>query len=74
MDKKNLGALWKNEKGFLSGVLELSELKKAAKGNTDGKIRIIIFKNDFKKKETHPDFNILISKTKEAAKKEDSFF
>jgi len=73
MDKKNLGALWSN-KDYLSGVLELDELKKAAKDSKDGKIRIIIFKNNFKKKDTHPDYNILVSKPKEEVKKESGSF
>ena len=50
---KTLGALWKkeNEKGtFFSGVLE----------NPDGtKLKIVVFKNDYKDAENKPDYFIL---------------
>ena len=49
-----VGALWEREKKgmkYYSGVLR----------DFRGDIRIAVFPNDFKKKENHPDMNIVIS-------------
>ena len=67
-EQKNvvLGALWKKEDAdYLTGSLDAELLAEAMKESEDGKIRIIIFANQFKKKETHPDFQILLSRPKE---------
>ena len=75
-NKGELGALWKGEK-FLSGTLDVEALKGAAKEAVDGKIRVVVFKNNFKSKKNHPDYNILISTytgEKKEEKKDDSFF
>lgn len=59
MEKNNsIGALWEKEGKagkYMSGQIEIG-------GN---KINIVVFKNTNKKKENHPDWNILISKPKE---------
>lgn len=52
---KSIGALWLKEKDgkqWFSGVLE----------NVDGtKVNIVVFSNDYKKEEKHPDYRIFRS-------------
>jgi len=61
----NIGALWVKEgkKGdFYSGYIEVEN------GGKKEKIRIVVFKNNYKNKETSPDFQILKSKMTEEEK------
>lgn len=54
---RKIGALWLKEgngKKFFSGVIE----------TLNGDVQIVIFKNDKKEKENHPDYNILLSEPK----------
>jgi uncharacterized protein (DUF736 family) len=59
MNDDKIGALWENKtsKGqeYFSGQIEW-------KGE---KIKIVAFKNNYKKEDRHPDWNIMISKPKE---------
>ena len=51
--ENNIGALWKkeNEKGeFFTGHIKL---------DNDEKIKIVVFKNNYKNKDTQPDYQIL---------------
>lgn len=51
-DAKNIGALWKKEKNgktFLSGTIEIGAIK----------VKVCVFKNDRKDKETSPDYRIV---------------
>ena len=48
-----IGALWlhkKNGKTFMSGRIELDK---------DNEMRILVFKNDYKEEDKHPDFVIV---------------
>jgi uncharacterized protein (DUF736 family) len=59
---ESIGALWVNkEKKFLSGSITI-----------DGKeTKIIVFKNDRKSEDKHPDYRIFLSKPKgESAERE----
>ena len=52
-----IGALWKNQSKenktqFLSGAISAGVL---------GQVRIVVFKNELKKKDREPDYHILIS-------------
>lgn len=71
---KNLGALWKDdETGFISGVLDIEALGEVRDYVNGGKLRIVVFPNNFKKGNARrPDFNIVLSipKEKEEPKKE----
>ena len=53
-----IGALWINgkaDKKYMSGVIEI-----------DGKkTSIIVFKNDYKKEDKHPDYNIFLKEARE---------
>lgn len=64
-EKKSIGALWKNksQKGdtYLSGSIEIGKEK----------IDIIVFKNNYKEQEKHPDYKIYL-KTKQEAKEENT--
>lgn len=57
-ENKSIGALWEKKSGkgtWFSGSIE-----------TNGeKIQIVVFKNDYKKEEKHPDYKIFVSKPKE---------
>jgi hypothetical protein len=64
MNDDKIGALWENTTGkgqkYLSGQIEI-----------DGKkIRIVAFKNGYKKEDKHPDWNIMISRPKEERRQE----
>lgn len=55
----NIGALWlktsKDGKKYMSGMVEIAGFK----------INIVVFKNNNKKEDRHPDYNILQSKPME---------
>ena len=64
---KEIGALWtresKNGNSYMSGNIEVG-------GET---VRIVVFKNSYKKKDTHPDYLIYKSEPiKQTAETEDS--
>lgn len=50
---KSIGALWQNQKG-MSGQIEIN----------GEKINIVVFTNDYKQAENHPDYKIFIAKQK----------
>ena len=56
MAEKSIGGLWKNKtkKGdtYLSGSIEIG----------GEKVKIVIFKNNYKEEEKHPDYRIFESK------------
>ena len=56
MSLKNVGVLWKNtskeNKEYLSGTLDLGAF---------GQSRIMIFQNENKKEENHPDFRVSLA-------------
>lgn len=57
--ENNIGALWikKNNKGeFFTGKI---------KDNNGEEIKIVIFKNNYKNKDTQPDYTILKAKEKQ---------
>jgi hypothetical protein len=60
----SIGALWEknSSKGlkFFSGQIEVNEEK----------IQIVVFKNDYKKEDKHPDWKIFISKPKDSDQQE----
>ena len=63
MGKENdIGALWlkesKSGNKFMGGVIEVN----------GEKINIVVFKNNYKEKENHPDYKILKSQPKEEQK------
>ena len=52
-----LGALWNNGKGdkkYMSGVIEID----------DKKTSIIVFKNDYKREDKQPDYNIFLKEVR----------
>ena len=54
MDNNKIGALWINEKNgkkYMSGSVEIN-------GQA---IRIVVFKNNYKEQDKHPDYNIMLS-------------
>jgi uncharacterized protein (DUF736 family) len=56
MANNKIGALWLNKsrtdgKQYLAGQVELGGVKH----------KIVVFKNDHKKQDTHPDYNIVLS-------------
>ena len=59
MENKNMGALWlktsDNGKKYMSGVVEIDGVKH----------QIVVFKNDHKNADTHPDYKIYPSKKRE---------
>lgn len=61
-EKKDAGALWlktsKQGNKFMSGVVEIGGVK------TD----IVVFKNNYKKQENHPDYRIYLSEKREQKK------
>lgn len=63
MSLANIGAAWKQEKNgkrYLSGVLEASKL--AEQGiNIQSDLRVLIFPNDKKTQEKHPDYRFVLS-------------
>jgi hypothetical protein len=65
MNDDKIGALWENKtsKGqvYMAGQIEW-------KGE---KIKIVAFKNGYKKEDRHPDWNIMISKPKEERQQEE---
>lgn len=79
-----LGAGWRSTKGtgdiIANGELDVAELTKAIAESDGEKVKFVMFKNSYKKAgDNRPDFNILVSKPKEATapkqvKTEDSFF
>ena len=63
--ENNIGALWKkeNEKGeFFTGYIKL---------DNDEKIKIVVFKNNYKNKDTQPDYQILKAKEQKQDIQED---
>ena len=64
MPNRRIGALWskkaKEGQEYFSGVI--SDLR--------GDIQIVVFRNDSKKNENQPDYNILLSEPKEVEKEE----
>lgn len=59
MNEKNIGALWiktsKNGERFHSGVVEIDGVKH----------NIVVFKNNHKTEEKHPDYRIFLSTPRE---------
>ena len=56
MALESIGALWlkeKNGKKFMSGMIEEDKIVFA-----EGKAGILMYKNDYKKEERHPDYKI----------------
>ena len=56
-----LGALWINEKGekkYMSGVIEIHGKKTS----------IIVFKNDYKREDKHPYYNIFLKEERKPTK------
>lgn len=54
-----IGALWlkhKNGKTFMSGEIEIPEDYDLS----DGRVRILVFKNSYKEQDNHPDYNIML--------------
>ena len=66
-DNGQIGALWKNDdKDFVTGRIEIAKLE-AALERYRGKeyLPIGLFKNTYKKGDTHPDYHILVLRDKE---------
>lgn len=65
---ESMGALWLNEsksgKKYMSGVVEIG----------DEKHKIVVFKNDYKEEDKHPDYKIYASQPKGEAKPESPDF
>lgn len=58
--QESIGALWKNEKGYLTGTIN--------------GVKIIAFKNDYKQEgDKQPDFKVYVSKPKQAVTEEEGF-
>ena len=59
MKENEIGALWLNESKsgskYMSGVVEVNGVKQ----------KIIVFKNNYKQEEKHPDYRILKSEPKQ---------
>jgi len=56
MSLESVGAFWKREKngkGFYSGIIEIDKLT-----IEEGKAQILLYKNDYKKEDRHPDLKI----------------
>jgi len=59
---QNIGALWTNHKGdleYYAGNIKLPFDVKAG-----DRIKIVVFTNEKKEQENHPDYNILLSTPK----------
>lgn len=69
-ERKNVGGLYLKETStgmkYFSGGVFLDQLSLGAK-DKDGRVRIAIFRNDRKEKETQPDYNIVAELEKVAA-------
>ena len=53
----NIGALWlkeKNGKKFMSGLIEEDKIT-----FVDGKASVLMYKNDYKEQEKHPDYKLM---------------
>jgi hypothetical protein len=75
MGQKNekMGALWVNEKGsnkYLTGELEIDKGTFKALGaafvtSDTAKVKVVVFKNGYKDKDSHPDWIIYKSKPRD---------
>ena len=59
--KESIGALWLNEsktgKKYMSGLIEVGGVKQ----------KIVVFKNDYKQEDRHPDYRIYASTPQSSA-------
>jgi uncharacterized protein (DUF736 family) len=62
--QKSIGALWVREskgKKYLTGNIETNALIDTG----ESKVKLVVFKNDYKKEDRHPDYRIFISQPRE---------
>ena len=67
-EQREIGAMWKRDgvnQKYLVGRLKLEKIPK----NSD-ELNVVVFSNKNKSKETHPDFRVYISKSKEEREQE----
>ena len=69
-EQREIGAMWKRDgvnQKYLVGRLKLEKIPKDSE-----ELNVVVFSNKNKSKETHPDFRVYISKSKEEREQEAS--
>ena len=64
--QKSIGALWVKESGkcgkYMTGQIDIEPASEMSEGNI---IKLVVFKNTYKKEDKHPDYRIFISQPKQ---------